>query len=120
MITSSFSTSSSAWGNMLEHGSNSSRTTASATRRTSRGSLSGTSRGRMSALGTLGTSRAASRSPTSPYGITSVGSQSGVTPFLMLSTWTTYESLIYKLGCLKPHTTRSLLDVATNQASMRR
>ena len=29
----------------------------------------------------------------------------------------TYESLIYKLGCLKPHTTRSLLDVATNHAS---
>ena len=53
----------------------------------------------------------------SPYGITSVGSQSGVTPFLMLSTWTTYESLIYKLGCLKPRTTRDLLDIATNHAS---
>ena len=30
---------------------------------------------------------------------------------------TTYESLIHKLGCLKPHTTRDLLDVATNHAS---
>ena len=29
----------------------------------------------------------------------------------------TYESLIHKLGCLKPHTTRNLLDVATNHAS---
>ena len=30
---------------------------------------------------------------------------------------TTYESLIHKLGCLKPHTIRDLLDVATNHAS---
>ena len=30
---------------------------------------------------------------------------------------TTYESLIYKLGCLKPRTTCDLLDVATNHAS---
>ena len=30
---------------------------------------------------------------------------------------TTCESLIHKLGCLKPHTTRYLLDVATNHAS---
>ena len=30
---------------------------------------------------------------------------------------TTYESLIHKLGCLKPRTTRDLLDVATNHAS---
>ena len=30
---------------------------------------------------------------------------------------TTYESLIDKLGCLKPRTTRYLLDVATNHAS---
>ena len=30
---------------------------------------------------------------------------------------TTYESLIHKLGCLKPHTTHDLLDVATNHAS---
>ena len=29
----------------------------------------------------------------------------------------TCESLIHKLGCLKPHTTRDLLDVATNHAS---
>ena len=29
----------------------------------------------------------------------------------------TYESLIHKLGCLKPRTTRNLLDVATNHAS---
>ena len=29
----------------------------------------------------------------------------------------TYESLIHKLGCLKPHTTHDLLDVATNHAS---
>ena len=29
----------------------------------------------------------------------------------------TYESLIHKLGCLKPRTTRDLLDVATNHAS---
>ena len=27
------------------------------------------------------------------------------------------ESLIHKLGCLKPRTTRDLLDVATNHAS---
>ena len=26
----------------------------------------------------------------------------------------TYESLIHKLGCLKPRTTRDLLDIATN------
>ena len=30
---------------------------------------------------------------------------------------TTYESLIHKLGCLKPRTTRDLLDVTTNHAS---
>ena len=30
---------------------------------------------------------------------------------------TTYEFLIHKLGCLKPRTTRDLLDVATNHAS---
>ena len=30
---------------------------------------------------------------------------------------TTYESLIHKLDCLKPRTTRDLLDVATNHAS---
>ena len=30
---------------------------------------------------------------------------------------TNYESLIHKLGCLKPHTTRDLLDIATNHAS---
>ena len=30
---------------------------------------------------------------------------------------TTYKSLIYKLGCLKPCTTRDLLDVATIHAS---
>ena len=29
----------------------------------------------------------------------------------------TCESLIHKLGCLMPHTTRDLLDVATNHAS---
>ena len=29
----------------------------------------------------------------------------------------TCESLIHKLGYLKPHTTRDLLDVATNHAS---
>jgi len=29
----------------------------------------------------------------------------------------TCEPLIHKLGCLKPHTTRDLLDVATNHAS---
>ena len=30
---------------------------------------------------------------------------------------TTCESLIHKLSCLKPRTTRALLDVATNHAS---
>ena len=30
---------------------------------------------------------------------------------------TTYESLIHKLGCLKPRTTCDLLDIATNHAS---
>ena len=30
---------------------------------------------------------------------------------------TTCESLIHKLGCLKPRTTRDLLDVAMNHAS---
>ena len=30
---------------------------------------------------------------------------------------TTYESLIHKLGCLKPRTTRDLLDIAMNHAS---
>ena len=29
----------------------------------------------------------------------------------------TCESLIHKLGCLKPRTTRDLLDVVTNHAS---
>ena len=29
----------------------------------------------------------------------------------------TYESLIHNLGCLKPRTTRDLLDIATNHAS---
>ena len=31
--------------------------------------------------------------------------------------WTNYESLIHKLGCLKPRTNRDLLDVATNHTS---
>jgi len=31
---------------------------------------------------------------------------------------TTYESLIHKLGCLKPRTTRDLLDIATNHISV--
>jgi len=88
MTTSSSSTSPSVWGSMFEHGSNSFRSTASVTRRISRGSLLGISRGRMSALGTPGTSRDASRSPMSPYGITSIGSRSGATPFLMSSTRT--------------------------------
>ena len=62
----------------------------------------------MSALETPRTSRAISRSPMSPCEITSVGAfLSGMT----------YESLIHKLGCLKPHTTRDVLDVATNHAS---
>ena len=30
---------------------------------------------------------------------------------------TTYESLIHKLSCLKPHTTYDLLNIATNHAS---
>ena len=30
---------------------------------------------------------------------------------------TTCESLIHKLGCLKPRTTRDLLDITTNHAS---
>ena len=30
---------------------------------------------------------------------------------------TTCESLIHKLGCLKPHGTHDLLDIATNHAS---
>ena len=30
---------------------------------------------------------------------------------------TTCESLIHKVGCLKPRTTRDLLDIATNHAS---
>ena len=29
---------------------------------------------------------------------------------------TTYESLIHKLGCMKPHTTHALLNVAANHA----
>ena len=85
MTTSSFSISPFAWGSMFEHGSNFSRLTASATGRTSRGSSSGISRGRMSALGIPRTSRAANRSPMSPYRITFVGSQSSATPFLMSS-----------------------------------
>ena len=88
MITSSFSTSPSAWGNMFERGSNSSRMTASVTGRISRGSSSGISRGRMSVLGIPRTSRVASRSPASPYGTTSVGSPNDATPSLMSSTRT--------------------------------
>ena len=83
MTTSSFNTSPSVWGSMFKHGSNSSHLTASATGRISRGSSSRTSRGRMSVLGIPRTSRAANRSPKSPYGITSVGSQNDATPFLM-------------------------------------
>ena len=30
---------------------------------------------------------------------------------------TTYQSLVHKLGCVKPRTTRDLLDIATNHAS---
>ena len=83
MTTSSFNTSPSMWGSMFEHGSNSSHLTASATERISRGSSSGISRGPMSVLGIPRTSRAASRSPMSPYGSTSIDSQNGATPFLM-------------------------------------
>ena len=53
----------------------------------------------------------------SPYGTTSVGSRSSATRFLMLSMRTTCESLIHKLGCLKPQTTCDLLDVTTNHTS---
>ena len=35
----------------------------------------------------------------------------------MFLSGTTYESLIHKLGCLKPHTTCDLLNVATNHIS---
>ena len=35
----------------------------------------------------------------------------------MFLSGTNYESLIHKLGCLKPRTTRDPLDVATNHAS---
>ena len=42
----------------------------------------------MSVLGIPRTSRAASKCPMSPYGITSVGSQNGATPFLMSLTRT--------------------------------
>ena len=117
MTTSSFSTSPSAWGNMFERGSNSSRTTASATGWTSRGYLLGIFRGRMFARRTTRTTRAASSSQTSPYGTTSVGSRSGATRFMMSLMRTTCESLIHKLGYLKPRTTSDLLDVATNHAS---
>ena len=88
MTISSFNIFPFAWGSMFGHGLNSSRTTASATGQTSRGSSSEISRGHMSTLETPGTSRAASRSPASPCGITSIGSQSGATPFLMSSTQT--------------------------------
>ena len=79
----------------------------------------------MSALVTPGTSRAASRSPASLYGITSVCSPNdanfpNVVDADVISAFlseTTYESLIHKLGCLKRRTTHDLLDVATNHAS---
>jgi hypothetical protein len=95
MTISSFNISSSTWGNMFGHGMDSSHTTASATGWTSRGSLSEISRGRMSGLVTPRTSRAASRSLGSPYGITCVGSPNDATPSLMSSTWTssTHSSL---------------------------
>ena len=35
----------------------------------------------------------------------------------MFLSGTTCKSLIHKLGCLKPHTTHDLLNVATNHAS---
>ena len=92
MTTSSFNTSPSVWGSMFEHGSNSSQLAASATRRISRGSSSGIPRERMSALRIPRTSRAVSRSPTSPYGITSVGSQNNATPFLMWLTRTLWQN----------------------------
>ena len=62
----------------------------------------------------------------SPYGITSVGSQKwcnslpdivDVDVISAFLSGTTCESLIQKLGYLKPRTTRDLLDVATNHAS---
>ena len=85
MTTSSFNTSPSAWESMFEHGLNSSHLTASATGRISRGSSSETSRGHTFVLAIPRTSRAASRSPTSSCGITSVGSQNDATPFLTSS-----------------------------------
>ena len=87
MTTSSFSISPSMWGSMFEHGLNSSCPTASATGRISRGSSLKISGGHMSVLGIPETSRAASRSPTSSYEITSIGSQNGATPFLMSLMW---------------------------------
>ena len=88
MITSSSSTSPFAWGSMFEHGSNSFRPIASMTGRISRGTSSEISRECMSILGIARSSRAASKSPTSPCEITSAGSQNGAIPFLMSSTWT--------------------------------
>ena len=96
MTTSSFNTSPSTWDSIFERGSNFSPLTASATRRISKGSSSGISKGHMSALGIPGTSKAASRSPMSPYEITSVGSQSSATPFLMSLTRT--SSVCSSLG----------------------
>jgi hypothetical protein len=71
----------------------------------------------MCALETPRTSRAANRSLASPYRTTSAGSPSNadvVSTFLSRTTW---KSLVHKLGCRKPRTTRELLDIATNHAS---
>ena len=62
----------------------------------------------------------------SPYETTSVGSHKrynslpDVVDVDIISAFlsrTTCESLIHKLGCLKPQTTLDLLDVATNHTS---
>jgi len=62
----------------------------------------------------------------SPCGITSIGSHKrcnslpNVIDADIISAFlfgTTCESFIHKLGCLKPRTTRDLLDIATNHAS---
>ena len=68
----------------------------------------------MFALGTPRTSKAASRFSKRCNSLPDVVDTDVISAFL---SGTTCESLIHKLGCLKPHTTRDLLDIATNHAS---
>jgi hypothetical protein len=126
MITSSSSTSPSASGSTLECGSYSYRPTASVAGRSSNRSLLGIFMGHTCAPETPGTSRVCKQEPgecprdyisrfsKQCNSLPDVVDADAVSIFLSR---TTCKSLVNKLGCWKPRTSRELLDITMNHTS---